>query len=210
MKRKSRSGERPFYVETPKGIFTSNGHWFHTTRKKIEEYAPGLLTAQPLDVLVKDAETWLKSADFVGLILFMVLAYSVNSYIAGVVTLIFVPFWFYNKSAFVSYAVTKLLKIIEPDFVVFLVAVVVLSFKGMEGDYTGLIIGFIFFFFLKFGWFRMIMEFWERKKGKIPSLNDRLFKMIILKYALHEGITLKEIDKWDTDIRHFISNKGKV
>lgn len=210
MKRREKTGERPFYVETPKGIFTANGHWFHTTRKKIEDYAPGLLKEQPLDTLVKDAETWLKSTDYLSLVLFMALAYSTNSYIAGFITLIFVPIWFYNKSAFVSYSVTKIFKIIEPDFVVFLVAVVVLSFKGIEGHYIGLIIGFIFFFFLKFGWFRLILEHLEQKKNKFPSLNDRLFKMIILKYALNEGITLGEINNWEHDIRQFISKKGKV
>lgn len=209
MKRRKSAG-RPFYVETPRGIFTAHGHWFHITSEKIKAYAPGLLEELPLELLVKDAETWLKSVDFVGVILFMLLAYLTNAYIAGTVILIFVPFWFINKSAFVSYPVTSLLRLIEYDAISFLVSVAVLSYMGIEGHYAGLVIGFVFFFFLKFGWFRMILEYLERKRAKLPSLSDRLFKMIILKYAMHEGITLREIDKWESDIRNFINKKGKI
>lgn len=209
MKRRKPAG-RPLYVETPRGIFTANGQWFHITKEKIENYAPGLLEELPLEFLVRDAETWLKSVDFVGVILFMLLAYLSNTYIAAIVILIFVPFWFFNKSAFVSYSVTRLLRLIEYDAIAFLVSVAVLSSMGIYGHYAGLAIGFVFFFFLKFGWFRMILEYLDRKRAKLPSLSDRLFKMIILKYAMHEGITLREIDKWESDIRNFINKKGKI
>lgn len=209
--RKTDQKNKPYFVETPVGIFTMKGNWFHTSLEKMKQYAPGLMDLYSQERLIKDAESWTKSADSVALILFMGLTYFINAYVAAVITLIFFPFWHFNKSAFVSYAATKIVKLLNYEFVVILITVAVLSVKGMNGDYIQLILGFIYFFFLKFGWLRKIVDKWYDSRHKVVTLNDRVLKMIILKYAYKEGITVEEISSWESDIFDLYhgTNKGK-
>lgn len=199
----------PYLVETPVGIFTLAGNWFHTTKDSINQYVPGLLEAFPLLKLIKDAEVWVRSADSITLVLFMLVAYLANAYIAAVVALLFLPFWHYNKSAFVSYSLTNILKIFDVEFVVVLISVAVLSVKGMNGLYVELGIGFFFFFILKFGWYLKLISKWMDSGDKMVTLNDRVLKMILVKYAMHEGITPEEISKWESDIRDLMVKRKR-
>lgn len=206
---KKKHNNTPYFVETPAGIFTLAGNWFHTTKANISQYAPGLMDNFSLEKLIKDAEVWVRSADSITLVLFMLIAYLLNGYIAAIVALLFLPFWHYNKSAFVSYGLTGILKIFDVEFVVVLISVAVLSVKGMNGLYIELGIGFFFFFILKFGWYRKAINKWLEPKDKSVTLNDRVLKMIILKYALHEGITPDEISKWEADIRDLMVKRKR-
>ena len=66
-------------LELPDGITTSNGNWYHITREGIEEYVPGLLKEKPLELIIEEADAWMKSSDGLALMLFFVLVYmSVN------------------------------------------------------------------------------------------------------------------------------------
>ncbi|HKJ34660.1 MAG TPA: hypothetical protein VKA34_22745 [Balneolales bacterium] len=200
MKRNINQDNKPYFVETPVGIFTMKGNWFHTSLQKIKQYAPGLTDIYSQEKLIKDAEAWAKSADSVTLILFMGLTYFLDAYIAGAVALGFFVFWHFNKSAFVNYTATKIIKLLNYEFVVILVSVAVLSVKGMNGEYAQLILGFIYFFFLKFGWLRKMVDKWYDSRNKVVTLNDRVLKMIILQYAYREGITVGDIKNWESDI----------
>jgi hypothetical protein len=51
------------FIETPKGIFTAAGNWFHTTAGKLNSYAPGLFEKHSIEKIINDAEVWIRSAD---------------------------------------------------------------------------------------------------------------------------------------------------
>lgn len=206
---RKKSNNTPYYVETPAGFFTLGGNWFHTTKKKINQYAPGLTESYSIERLLKDAEIWVRSADSVTLILFMAFAYETNAYIAAIFALVFLPFWHFNKSAFVSYGMTSILKVLDIEFVLLLISVAALSVMGMNGAYVQLGLGFVFFFILKFGWYRKAVNKWYESRAKTVGLNDRVLKMIILKYALREGITPDEINKWESDISDLMAKRKR-
>ncbi len=55
------SGQRSaYYVDTPSGLFTAAGHWFRTTETLLRSYAGPLLEKEPLDRLLRQADTWLR------------------------------------------------------------------------------------------------------------------------------------------------------
>ncbi|HYX06594.1 MAG TPA: hypothetical protein VE912_07650 [Bacteroidales bacterium] len=209
MKSRIEQDKKPYFVETPVGIFTMKGNWFHTSLDKIKQYAPGLTDIYSYEKLIKDSEVWCRSADPVTLIIFMGLTYFWNAYIGGIIALVFFFFWHFNKSAFISYHATRVMKLLDYEFVVIIITVAVLSIKGMNGAYIELIIGFVYFFFLKFGWLRSLVDKWYDSRKKVVTLNDRVLKMIILQYALYEGIKVKDIENWESDIYDLIHGKQK-
>ena len=199
------------FVESPSGIFTTAGHWFHITRDQIESYAPGLTNAISLNVLLKDAEAWVVSSDNVTLVVFLILSLFMNCIIAGIVSLVFFPFWHYNKSAFVSFSSTKIIKLMNIEMLLVLLAVLMISIKGIHGEYVQVVLGFLFFFLFKFGWFRMLVNKWKGDEQKGIPLNDRIMRMLIVKYSLHEGIDLREknVNQWEKDIQNLLRKRKK-
>ncbi len=199
------------YIETPRGIFTSAGNWFHITKDSLDTYAPGLLKKQPLEKLIKKAEVWIRSVDNLGIVLFMLLLYSQNLAVAATSILLFVPVWHINKSSFISLPLTAVLSVIDKEIFVVLLSVLVLSWMGITDQYLSVFLGIVFFCILKFGWFRWLVEWLY---GKISNtsmlLNDRVLKMIILKYAIKEDIPVKEVDAMEKEILSLIRQQREV
>lgn len=199
------------FVESPSGIFTTAGHWFHITRDQIDSYAPGLTNAVSLNVLLKDAEEWVVSSDNVTLVVFLILSLFMNCIYAGIISLVFFPFWHYNKSAFVSFSSTKIIKLMNIEMLLVLLAVLMISIKGIHGEYIQVVLGFLFFFLFKFGWFRMLINKWKGDELKGIPLNDRIMRMLIIKYSFHEGIDLREknVNQWEKDIQNLLRKRKK-
>ncbi len=199
------------FIETPRGIFTSAGNWFHITKAALEKYAPGLLEIHPLDKLIKKAEVWIRSADNIGIILFMMLLYSLGTWPALLITLFFVPVWHINKSSVINLPTTGLLTVIDKEIVVVIVAMLVLSWMGITGEYLSVFLGIVIFCVLKFGWFRFLVEwsYGNLFRGTL-LLNDRVLKMIILNYAIRENIPVKEVDAMEKEILSLIGKQQEV
>ncbi len=199
------------FIETPRGIFTSAGNWFHITTEALEKYAPGLLEKQSLDKLIKKSEVWIRSADNIGITLFMLILYFQGLLPALFVTLFFVPVWHINKSSAISLWLTGVLTVLDKEIIVVLISILVLSWMGITEQYLSVFIGILFFCVLKFGWFRAFVEWLYEKlfKGTL-LLNDRVLKMMILKYAMKENISVKEVDAMENEILSLISKQKEV
>ncbi len=211
MLKRSNTQETFDFVESPAGIFTTTGHWFHTTHDQIDDYAPGLMESFSLSVLLKDAEEWVVSSDNVSLVVFLVLSLFMNCIIAGVIALIFFPLWHYNKSAFISFSGTKVIKLLNIEMLLVLLAVLMISIRGMDGEYLQVVFGFLFFFLFKFGWLRSLVDKWKGDQLKGIPLNDRIMRMLIIKYSFHEGIDLNEknVNRWEKDIQNLLRKRKK-
>lgn len=207
-KRRQPAQDQPGYVETPVGLFTAAGNWFHVTEKQLRSYAPDLFKTYRIDDLIKVAEVWIRSSDNLTLVLFMLLLFLTNIWTAAILSLLFLPFWHLNKSAFAGKAATGLLKIFDYEIVTFLIAVAVLSFQGMEGQYLALVLGLGFFLFFKFGMYRRLIDkFFTTDDVSKGSLNDRLLRMIMVRYALSEGVEISEIQKMEKEAIKLVEKK---
>ncbi len=49
------------YIDTPYGIFTAAGVWFHTTEEALRKYAAPVLNQVSLSALIEWAEVWIRS-----------------------------------------------------------------------------------------------------------------------------------------------------
>ncbi|MEX1123310.1 MAG: hypothetical protein WD491_07725 [Balneolales bacterium] len=197
------------FIETPKGIFTAAGNWFYITVDNLRSYAPGLFRKHSVEEIISDAEVWIRSPDSLSITLFMFTLLVAGIEVAVIVTVLFLPFWHLNKSAFINYPTTKLMRLIDKEAFLILLSIMVLSWMGMNENYTSLVVGLLFFLVLKFGGFRKLVDiYYQRQPHKIP-LNDRILKMVVLKYAMHEDVNVDEVKKMETDVLNMISKNKK-
>ncbi len=194
-------------LETPFSTVTSGGHWFHATRETVEEFVPGLLKKYSFEDLIVKAVTWIDSADSISMLLFFVLAFTTNAWIAAVAAFVFHYWWYHNKSAFVNTVFTSVISLINKDFVQLLIAAVALSFMGINGMYLAVTFGIIYFFLFKIG---LLRRFWDKLDSaksteKLP-LNDRVLKMILVRYSLYENMPPVEVEKLDQHVQQAVSD----
>ena len=57
----------PPYVDTPYGILTEGGRWYHVTEQDVQDYAGAVLDHVSLEQLLRWADTWVDSARTVAL-----------------------------------------------------------------------------------------------------------------------------------------------
>lgn len=189
-------------LETPVSTVTNSGHWFHATRETINDYVPGLLKIYPFKELISKAVVWIDSADSLAMILYFVLAFLMPPWIAALISLLFHFVWYQKKSAFVSLPFTPVLSVINRDFFQLLLAAIVLSYMGMSGMYTAVGLGIITFFLYKIGLLRRLWDRMENKTAekKLP-LNDRVLKMVLIRYSMYQNIPPKDVKKIDEHVQ---------
>ena len=197
-------------LETPFSTVTSSGHWFHATRQTVKDYVPGLLKIYSFENLIKKAVTWIDSADSLSMILYFILAFTTPVWIAAPVALVFHYWWYHSKSAFVNLWFTSVISILNKDFVQLLVAAVALSFMGITGMYAAVTIGIIYFFLFKIG---LLRKLWDKlqsdqKKDKLP-LNDRVLKMVLIRYSIYENIPPPEVEKLYEHVQQAVIDYNK-
>lgn len=207
---KSKRSHSVNILETPYSTVTSGGHWFHATRSKIEEFVPGLLKKHSFEDLITKAVTWIDSADSLAMILYFILAFTTNVWVAATVSLVFHIWWYFSKSAFVNTVFTPLIKILNSELFQLLVAAVALSFMGIEGMYTALTIGIIYFFLYKIGLLRRLWDNLDsRRSGKKLPLNDRVLKMILIRYSMRENMPPVEVERLDRHVQQAVLEFNK-
>lgn len=197
-------------LETPYSTVTSGGHWFHATRKTVKEYVPGLLKKFSFEELIAKSIVWIDSADSLALILYFLLAYMVDVWIATLGAFLFHYIWYHLKSAFVNTLFTPILSVFNRDFFQLLIAAVMLSFMGISGMYAAVIVGMLFFFLFKVGLLRRLWDWVETKRDnkKLP-LNDRVLKMVLIRYSLYENMPPSEIEKMDQQVQKAILERNR-
>lgn len=206
----SRRRSDSLFLETQLGIVTRTGDWFHTNRKHIKEFVPGLLKERTLQQLVEEAIAWVRSADSLALTLLLGLLFVIHPVFAAVIAIAFHFFWYRTKSSFVTVYLGKLLKLLNTDGYLLVSSLVVLSFMGMDGRYLSVGIGLLFFFLMKLGLLKMLWDKLEQDDPEGLSLNDRVFKMILVKYAMHFGKSPNQVkDMEETFVELATSQRGK-
>ena len=198
------------FVETPLGIFTANGNWFYTNTEQINAYAPGLLPRVGIDQLIAEAEIWVKSTDVVTILVLLLLLQLMPASFAAFLSLPVLGLWHLAKSAMVSQWATTVLRFVTHDAFILVLAVVSISYLGMQQAYTDFAVGLLFFFLIRFGWIRKGFDrFYERFNTGI-GLNDRLLKMIVIRKAISEGVTIPELKRMEDQILSLMEKKSKT
>ncbi len=201
----SRNSHSVNILETPFSTVTSNGHWFHATRDTVNKYVPGLLKKYSYEDLITKSVTWIDSADSIAMLLYFALAFTVNPWIAIITAPLFHYWWYHNKSAFVNIPFLTVVNLINKDLFQLLIAAVALSFMGISGMYLAVSFGILYFFLFKVSLLRRLWDKLDQssKKDKLP-LNDRVLKMVLIKYALYENMPPVEIERLENHVRQAV------
>lgn len=177
-------------VELPDGITTSNGNWYHTTSKHIQEYIPGLLEKHSLENIIKNADYWVSSANGLALIFYLLLAFiGINPLISGVFSICFFLFWHFNTSAFVTPLLNPVVRLFNFDGFLYVTSAAVLIYLSMQGEHTAMWIGLLLFFLFKVGLLKIFLKWTNSKKKSVKvEHQDRILNMLLVRYGIKEGI----------------------
>lgn len=185
------------FLETQLGIVTRTGDWFHITSDQIENFVPGLLDKRSLDKLVEEAVAWVRSADSLALTILLVLLLFIHPVLAAAIAIAFHFFWYRSKSAFVTIYLGKVLKLLNSDGYLLITSLVIISAVGMNGQYLAAGIGLVFFFLMKLGLLKQLWDKIDKNVEKKLPLNDRVFKMILVKYGMYYNLPPTEVQKME-------------
>lgn len=189
-------------LETPFSTVTSAGHWFHATHKTVEDYVPGLLKKYSYESLITKAVVWIDSADSLAMILYFILAYVTDAWIASLIAFLFHYLWYQYKSGFVNIVFTPILSFFNKDLFQIAIAAIALSFFGIWEMYTELAFGILFFFLFKVGLLRRLWDKLDKRsvKSGLP-LNDRVLKMILVRYSLYENMPPVQVESLEKHVQ---------
>ncbi len=207
MKHKARSDK--LFLETQMGIVTRTGDWFHTTSEHIKKFVPGLLKKRPIDMLVEEAMAWVRSADSLAMTFLLVMLLFMHPILAAIIAITFHFFWYRSKSAMVTIYLGKVFKFMNSDGYMLMTSLVIISAVGMTGKYLAAAIGLIFFFLMKLGLLKRLWDKIDEGVEKDLTLNDRVFKMILVKYAMHFDMAPAQIQGMEDKFKELaMSRKG--
>ncbi|HLR25489.1 MAG TPA: hypothetical protein VK112_06450 [Fodinibius sp.] len=206
---RSNKQRQNLYLETKLGIITQTGDWFHTTADHIKRFVPGLLKKRPLDQLVQEAVAWVRSADSLALTLLLILLMVIPPLFAVVIAVAFHFFWYRFKSGFVTIYTGKLLKFMNTDGYLLITSLIIISYLGLDGRYIAGGVGLAFFFLMKLGLLKGLWDKIDEHKSDELSLNDRIFKMVLIKYAMHYNIAPTEVQNMEEKFKELATSRKR-
>jgi hypothetical protein len=198
------------FVDTPRGIFTSSGVWFHAREGAIREYAEDVFEYESLPDLLHQAEVWLRSPRTLALWVLpaALLAGMPGVAVAGALVLYLA--WavlgpsFVNRPLLWSFRVLDLMPLQLAGYAV------VLSVLGIAGHYLAVAVGLAGFILLRWGivdqMFAPLIERVHRTIYPLPA-SDQVLRGLLRRAAMKYRVSLPELDRmergiWDTWYRN--------
>lgn len=179
-------------MEMPNGISTSKGNWYSISREGIEKYIPGLLDKVELETIVRNADEWNDSANALALILYLALPFTgLDAALSFLVSLVFFVIWYLNTAAFASVGLSKLIRILNSDGLLYIISASVFIYFAWQQQYITLWLGVVLFFLYKVGLLNLILKLYASKKdddGTDASRTDRVLNMLLIRYGMKEGM----------------------
>ncbi len=177
-------------VELPDGITTSNGNWYHTTAKEIEQYIPDLLKKYEIEKIIKNADHWVSSCNGMALILFLILILlESNPFLSAGISILFFLIWYFNTSAFVTPILNSVARLFQFDGFLYVATAATLIYVSMQGNLTAMWLGLGLFFLFKVGLLKMLLTWISTRTNKTATpRQDRILNMLLVRYGIKEGI----------------------
>ncbi len=198
------------FIETPNGIFTAAGNWFHTTVEALQAYAGPVLVHKTVAKLLHNAELWLRSPNTLVLWVspFLLLQFGIApTILAGVVLYFVFSIW---GPLFLTETATPLLSILDHVLTQALFYIVGMSWFAMNSHYALMSTGLLIFILLRWGMIGSLFQPWVQKLRdrmyKVPY-EDQILKTVIVHAAMKHKVSLPELDKMERLIMKQIHKK---
>lgn len=191
------------YVDTPRGIFTAAGVWFHTREASLRRWAGDVLAREPLPALLAQAERWLRSPQTLALWVLPASLFVLMPLPAALAAFVVYVGWAVLGPAFVSRALGGLLRVLDLVLVQALYYVFMLSVLAAQERFAALAVGLAGFVLLRWGavaWAtRPLTAPLQRTLYRLP-VPDRVLRALIVRAALAHRVTLPEFERIEKEI----------
>lgn len=191
------------YVDTPYGIFTAEGIWFHIREEGLRTYAAALLEDISLEQLLQWAALWMRSPQIVTLWLLPVALWFLPPVAAALLVPGLFMTWRVLSPSVMSETAVRMADWLDVAVVQGLYYVFVLSALAAQGRYAALAIGLIGFILLRWGLIeralKPLMQPLLRALYTLP-LPDQILRALIIRMALNRRQPLPQLDAMQQDI----------
>lgn len=194
-------------LDTPYGMFTSNGLWFHVREDEVRRYASDVLNHVPLETLVTYAGRWVQSPQTLAIWLLPVLLVLLGPTPAAACTLGAYLGWKAFCPAVVSWKAMGVMRALNIPVVQGLFYVFALSYLAVNDALGAVTVGLAGFVLLRWGLVRRatdpLVQWMWRGLYRLP-VADQVLRAVIVRAARNYGTSLEQIDEMLTDIiRHW-------
>jgi hypothetical protein len=191
------------YVDTPTGLFTADGVWFHVREEALREYAGEVLEAVTLSDLLSMSATWLRSPKTFALWLLPALLWVLPWWGAAGAAVGVHAIWTLIGPSMVSVSVARALTYLESTLAQALYYVLVTSALGSAGLHAAAATSLVGFILFRWGAVdaaadRVIGPVYRANYELPPS--DQVLRAFIIRIALNRRITLPQVDEMAADI----------
>jgi len=191
------------YVDTPYGMMTEAGRWYHIPEADVREYAGAVLDHVSLDRLVQWADAWVDSPRTVTLWLLPLLLWGLPpAWAVGSAVALYVG-WALASPALPSVGAARVTSWLSSAVVQGLYYVATLSALAALKQYTAVGIGLAAFVLFRWG----VVE-WATRKGLRPlyrllyplPVTDQVLRGLIMRAALKYRVSVPQVDALTKDI----------
>ena len=192
------------YVDTPRGLFTASGTWYHTTEELLQKYAGPVLERKPLSVLLQQADVWLRSGQTITLWALPLLLLFTTPLAAAVCALVLYVGWKSLSPSFVFPSVIKGFKWFDAVLAQAFFYVFMMSFLAAREAYLAVWVGLGGFILIRWrvlDWAtKPFVRFLQRTLHPLPA-PDQILRALIVRYALNYDLSLPNLDRLKQSFR---------
>ncbi len=183
------------FVDTPSGILTDSGFWYHTREQLLRNYAGKVLEHEPLNRLLAQSDTWLRSPCSLALWLLPLFLNGLPPVQAAFAMLGIFLLWQVLGPTFVSRSILPLIRTLDAVALQAVWYALMMTLFARSGQYTALAVGLGGFVCLRWGILdyitRPLVKWLWRLLYRMP-VADQVLRAFIVRAALRYGITLTD------------------
>lgn len=192
-----------YYADTPRGIFTADGTWYHTTESLLREYAGAVLAHEPLTRLLKQTDEWLRLPESLTLLVLPMLLIALPWGAAALLTALFFIAWSVIGPSVTSRVVVPVVRVLNSVWFQAFYYVFLLSFISAYDRYGAVIVGLVGFALIRWGLLKKLLRPIVRPLHtalyRLPA-PDQVLRGFIIRAALKYRLSLPELDRMEEAI----------
>lgn len=193
----------PTYVDTPYGMMTAAGRWYHIPEDDVREYAGAVLDHVSLQQLLEWADAWIDSPRILVLWALPLLLWGLPVGWAAVVAVILYVGWALLSPALPSIGAVRVASGLGHAIVQGLYYVLTMSVLAANEQYAAVGVGLAAFILFRWGiveWaFRWGLRPLRRMVYPLP-VTDQVLRALIVRAALKYRVSVPQVDALTSDI----------
>lgn len=191
------------YIDTPYGLLTEGGRWYHVTEQDVQEYAGAVLDHVPLGQLLRWADSWIESARTVVAWALPGMLWGLPAEWAGGSAVLLFVAWALLSPALPSLLAVRLVSMLDHVLAQAFYYVTTMSALAAAEMYAALGVGLLGFVLLRWGVLGAAIGYIVRPLRQMLyplPVADQVLRGLIVRVALKHRLSLPQVDDITRDI----------